>query len=100
VDAELKTYISRRSAVLTSIRRMLVVCLRLQCPPEEIDPDTALFGTGLGIDSLDAVEIVVGLEVEFGVTLQDAFHRRRSFRSVNLLVDLVLESMEARPARS
>jgi len=98
MDAELAAYIARRSEVLMKIRTMLVICLKLQSSPDEIDPDTALFGTGLGIDSLDAVEIVVALEVEFGVTLTDPVDRTRSLRSVNSLVDLVLEKME--PARA
>ena len=94
MDAELAAYVARRSDVLARIRRMLSVCLRLQGDPQQIDPDTALFGTGLGIDSLDAVEIVVALEVEFGVSLVDSVLRRLSMRSVNGLVDLVLTAGE------
>jgi acyl carrier protein len=94
MEAELAGYIARRGEVLSKVRRMLVACLSLQSRPEDIDPDTALFGTGLGIDSLDAVEIVVTLEVDFGVTLTDPVERRRCLRSVNSLVDLVLASAE------
>lgn len=90
MDADLAAYIGRRKEVLDRIRRMLIVSLRLRCRPDEIDPDTSLFGTGLGIDSLDAVEIVVALEVEFGIKLPDPVERRRTLRSVNALVDLVL----------
>ena len=91
MDSELVAYIARRTEVLAKIRRMLVVSLNLRRAPDTIDPDTSLFGTGLGIDSLDAVEIVVALEIEFGVKLSDPLDRRRSLRSVNTLVDLVLE---------
>ena len=56
MDSELRQYIARRTEVLTRIRRMLVVSLNLRRKPDEIDPDTALFGTGLSIDSIDAVE--------------------------------------------
>ena len=95
MNPELAGYIRRRSDVLERIRRMLAVCLKLQVDPREIDPDTALFGTGLGIDSLDAVEIVVAMEIEFGISLADPILRRSSLRSVNSLVDLVLAEGEA-----
>ncbi len=90
MDSELGHYIARRTDVLAKIRRMLVISLSLRRKPEEIDPDTSLFGTGLGIDSIDAVEILVALEIEFGVKLTDPIDRRRQLRSVNSLVDLVL----------
>ncbi len=86
----LAPYITRRTEVLERIRRMLVVSLGLRREPDEIDPDTSLFGTGLGVDSIDAVEILVALEIEFGVKLPDAVDRKRHLRSVNTLVDLVL----------
>jgi acyl carrier protein len=87
--------IARREEVLSRIRRMLIVSLGLRREPDEIDPDTSLFGTGLGIDSVDAVEIVVALEIDFGVKLNDPVQRRIGLRSVNTLVDLVLAHEEA-----
>ena len=95
MDVELEGYLANRARVLAKVRRMLATCLRLPGNPEDIDPDTALFGTGLGIDSLDAVEIVVALDVEFGVSLADTTLRRLALRSVNGLVDLVLEQQGA-----
>lgn len=97
MDSELTAYIARRTEALTRIRRMLVVSLNLRRKPEEIDPDTSLFGTGLSIDSIDAVEILVALEIEFGVKLPDPIDRRRALRSVNALVDLVLAQPKAAP---
>ena len=98
VDAELTRYIARREEALAKVRRMLIVSLGLRREPAEIDPDTSLFGTGLGIDSVDAVEIVIALEMDFGVKLKDPVVRRLALRSVNALVDTVLQHAEARDA--
>ncbi|HUJ27312.1 MAG TPA: phosphopantetheine-binding protein [Myxococcales bacterium] len=95
MDGALASAIARREQVLARIRRMLIVSLGLQREPDEIDPDTSLFGTGLGIDSVDAVEIVVALEIDFGVKLTDPVQRRIALRSVNTLVDLVVAHEEA-----
>lgn len=57
----------------------------------EIDPDTPLFGTGLGLDSVDAVELVVAAETEFGLRVPDGPIARTGMRTVNTLVDLLLD---------
>lgn len=100
MDLNLSRYIGRREAALAKVRRMLIASLDLRRELDEIDPDTSLFGTGLGIDSVDAVEIVVALETEFGMTLQEPLGRHLGLRSVNTLVDMVLEHEEARHAAS
>jgi acyl carrier protein len=87
---ELMAYVERRKEVLAAVRRLLLVSLGLRKEPEEIDPDTSLFGTGLGIDSVDAVEIIIALETEFGVKLSDPVERKRALRSVSSLVDCIL----------
>jgi acyl carrier protein len=87
---EIDAYCRRREEVLASVRRLLIACLDLRREPDEIDPDTALFGTGLGLDSVDAIEVIIALETEFGIRLSDEGARRRALRSVNALVDTVL----------
>ena len=90
VSPQLLAYVERRKQVLAAVRKMLVTGLRLRREPEEIDPDTSLFGTGLGIDSIDAVEVVIAMETEFGVKLVDPLERKLVLRSVNSLVDRIL----------
>jgi acyl carrier protein len=97
VKPELMAYVERRKAVLAAVRRMLLVSLGLRRAPEELDPDTSLFGTGLGIDSVDAVELIIALETEFNVKLHDPVERKLALRSVNSLVDCILAE-EARRA--
>lgn len=96
-NEELGGYLRRREQVLGRVRQLLIASLELPRGPDEIDPDTALFGTGLGLDSVDAVEVVIGFELEFGIRLSDVDERRRALRSVNALVDVVMAHPE-RPA--
>ena len=100
VKPELTAYVERRTQVLTAVRRMLLVSLGMRREPEEIDPDTALFGTGLGIDSVDAVEIVIALETEFKVKLSDPQERKLAalWQVENDLTGTVLERRIVRRA--
>ncbi len=90
MSPQLMTYLDHRAQQLSRVRRVLIDALHVQRAPEEIDPDAPLFGTGLGLDSVDAVELVVSLETEFGFRLDDDALARPSMRTVNTLVDLVL----------
>lgn len=86
----LETQSAEREAILERLRTMLVAQLQLGRSPDELDPDAPLFGSGLGLDSLDAVELVVCLESEFGLRVTDAITLRQSFRSLNKVIDLIL----------
>lgn len=96
----LEAYCGNRDQILTRVRRLLIDCLDLRRVPDDIDPDTALFGSGLGLDSIDAVEIVIALEVELGVKLSDEGSRREALRSVNAIVDAVVATHTARAAET
>ncbi len=97
---DIPTYCRQREEVLAAVRRLLIESLDLRRQPDEIDPDTALFGTGLGLDSVDAVEIVIALETDLGVKLSDERTRRRALRSVNAIVDAVLAARAREKATS
>lgn len=71
MEPELAAWLTRREDILGRLRKILVEALRLRVEPDEIDPDAPLFGSGLRLDSIDALELVVHVESEFGLTLVD-----------------------------
>lgn len=89
--------VARRQRALEAVRELLVEALKVRMDKEDIDPDVSLFGTGLGLDSVDAVELVVSLETQLGVILPDTSAARAHLRTVNTLVDLVLAAEAVTP---
>lgn len=57
--------------------------------PDEIEDDAPLFGEGLGLDSLDALEIVIMLEEDYGLRLDDAEKAKEILSSVNSLASFI-----------
>jgi acyl carrier protein len=78
----------------TEIKRLIIESLLLEdLGPEDIDSEAALFGDGLGLDSIDALEIAMALEQRFGVvTDEDEEANRERFACVRNLAKFVLES--------
>lgn len=74
------------------VRNLIIQRLKLEISPEEIDVDAPLFGDGLGLDSIDALELVVGLEQEFSIEIPDADVGKRIFASVRSIADYVNRS--------
>jgi acyl carrier protein len=60
---------------------------------EDIDDDAPLFGEGLELDSLDAVELVVQVQKHFGVEIKDIEEGRIAFQSINALRQFIEERM-------
>ena len=72
------------------IREMLVGELMLQQAPEEIADDTPLFDPeGLGLDSVDALQLVVAIEKQFGLRISDAEVAKRVMHSVSTIAEAV-----------
>lgn len=90
LPAPIAEHVARREAVLARIRGVLVGALKVPLPPEQIELDAPLFGTGLGLDSVDAVELVVAIETEFGLHLPEGSAGPSQFRTVHSLVELVM----------
>jgi acyl carrier protein len=89
--------ITQREEALADVRALLIEKLRVRREPDEIDPDTPLFGSGLALDSIDAVDLVILLKSELGVEIPDDEYGRANLRTVQTLVDLVLQARDGTP---
>ena len=79
-----------RDALRSEVKELLSTGLRLQIAPADIGDDTPIFGDSLGLDSIDALELVVLVEDRFQVSIPDEDVGRRAFASVNALVDFIV----------
>jgi len=60
--------------------------------PSDIDENEPLFGEGLGLDSIDALELIVLMEKEYGIKIQDAEKRRQIFTSIKAMAEFIQEN--------
>jgi len=80
-----------RDLLIADIKALIVEVLALEdIQPEEIETDAPLFIEGLGLDSIDALELAMGLEEKYGVIITDDPERNEKiFASVATLAELV-----------
>jgi len=72
------------------LKQVLIEELNLEdVTPEEIGDDDQLFGEGLGLDSLDAVELVVVVQKHFGVEIKDMEEGRPALQSIRTLAAFI-----------
>ncbi|MEM9553277.1 MAG: phosphopantetheine-binding protein [Acidobacteriota bacterium] len=83
---------SHRQELEARIKHMIVDRLKLEIEPDSIDSAEPLFGDeGLGLDSIDALELVLGIERELGVAIDDEEMGSEAMASVQALADFVEE---------
>jgi acyl carrier protein len=71
------------------VKELIVRRLKLDIDPAKIEDNAPLFGEGLGLDSIDALELVLGIEQEFGIKVEDEEVGVKAFASVNALCDFI-----------
>jgi acyl carrier protein len=71
------------------VKAAIVRCLRMPIAPEEIGTDMPLFGAGLDLDSIDALELVLELQRSFGIVVTDEQMGQKVLRSVRAIVDYI-----------
>ena len=70
-------------------KELLISGLRLEIAPDDIVDGDAIFGSGLGLDSIDALEFVVLIEESFGVSIPDETVAKQALASIDALVEFV-----------
>ncbi len=81
--------------LITEVKKLIIERLRLEeISVNDIDTDAPLFGEGLGLDSIDALELVIGLEKEYGVSIPDAEVGKQVFQSVRTIAQYIVDNQE------
>ncbi len=79
-----------KDELILTLKNQIIEALNLEeVKPEDIADDDPLFGEGLGLDSIDALEIIVLLERNYGIKLSSPTEGKEIFRSVASIADYV-----------
>ena len=82
--------------LVEQLKRQIIETLNLEdVTPGEIEASAPLFGDGLGLDSIDALELVVMLEKHYGIRITDAKVGRAAFATVNDLAQFIMKEKQA-----
>jgi acyl carrier protein len=84
------------SPSLAEVAEIIVTALNLEISPDEIDADASLFGDGLGLDSIDILEIALVISKRYGIQLRaDSDDNTRIFRSLRSLTGYIASQKSA-----
>ncbi|HLU51198.1 MAG TPA: phosphopantetheine-binding protein [Flavobacteriaceae bacterium] len=79
-------------ALKQELKEKIIEVLNLEdISPEDIQDDDALFGDGLGLDSIDALELIVLLDKNYGIKLADPKEGKKVFESINTMAQFIAE---------
>jgi acyl carrier protein len=77
-------------ALIEKLKGQIIEQLNLaEVKPADINPDAALFGDGLGLDSIDALELIVLLEKHYGIKIQNPADGKKIFESVRTMAQFI-----------
>jgi acyl carrier protein len=76
--------------LMLELKNEIIKVLNLEgVKPEDINNDDELFGKGLGLDSIDALELIVMLEKNYGIKLTDPAQGKEIFKSIRVMAEYV-----------
>ena len=79
-----------RQELKLQLKQQIIKFLNLvSVTPEEIQDDEPLFGSGLGLDSIDSIELIVLLGREYGITIQDPKEGRKILVDINTMAEYI-----------
>ena len=77
-------------ALINELKTKIIEALKLDgVMPEDIDTDAPLFGEGLGLDSIDALELMLLLEKNYGIKLKNPAEGKEVFKSVRTMAEYI-----------
>ena len=86
----MKEIVSNSKVLIKYLKKMVINTLKLEdITVERIGDDTPLFKEGLGLDSLDALELVVAIEKNFNVVIEDENVGKKAFESISTLAQFI-----------
>ena len=86
----MKEIVSNSKVLIEYLKKMVINTLKLEdITVERIGDDTPLFKEGLGLDSLDALELVVAIEKNFNVVIEDENVGKKAFESISTLAQFI-----------
>lgn len=76
--------------LIQELKGKIIEVLNLEdVTPEDIENDAPLFGEGLGLDSIDALELIVMMEKEYGIKLKNPAEGKEIFKSINVMAQYI-----------
>jgi len=80
---------TEKSELKSQVKKQIVQFLNLSVAPENIKDEEPLFGEGLGLDSIDSIELIVLLSREYGIEIKDPKEGRKILTDINTMVDYI-----------
>lgn len=81
--------------IIRQLKEQIIESLNLEeITPDEIDAEAPLFGDGLGLDSIDALEIILILEKNYGIRLENTAEAKPHFYSVKTLAEYIIANQK------
>lgn len=79
--------------LILQLKKEIIEVLNLEeVKPEDVDNDASLFGEGLGLDSIDALELIVLIEKNYGIKLKDPAQGKEIFKSISVMADYIAKN--------
>lgn len=79
--------------LIAELKQRIIASLNLEeVKPEDIQNDDPLFGEGLGLDSIDALELIVMMEKHYGIKLKDASEGKAIFQNISTMADYIAKN--------
>ena len=78
--------------LVLELKKEIIEALNLEdITPEDIDADAPLLGSCLGLDSIDALELIVLMEKKYGIKLENPAKGKEVFKSINVMAQFITE---------